>query len=178
MEARTTRPFAAAPLPGNGRAETVPIVMDPSLASGIARYAHRGRRDRFGESVVSHLARVAAAVPDDARATAWLHDILEASEIDPAELLSEGLSPAERDALELLTRVPGEIYKLYVRRIANAPGDAGRLARAVKLADLDDRLTHHGSAPDAPPYAWARRHIACAQLRRHELLAGAESGAA
>jgi hypothetical protein len=46
-----------------------------------------------------------------------------------------------------------------VRRIAEAPGPAGRLARIVKLADLDDHLAHASIPPDAPPYAWARKHL-------------------
>jgi hypothetical protein len=35
---------------------------------------------------------------------------------------------------------------------------AGRLARRVKLADLDDHLAHATIPGDAPPYAWASEH--------------------
>ena len=55
-------------------------------------------------------------------------------------------------------------------RIAHAPGPAGHLARTVKLADIDDHLGREPAArhPAAPPYAWARRHIAIARSRRGE----------
>ena len=73
-------------------------------------------------------------------------------------------------ALELLTRTPGESYELYVLRIAHAEGRTGRLARAVKVADLEDHLQISGdhSLPGDPPYGWARRQIAIAQERRDE----------
>jgi hypothetical protein len=74
-------------------------------------------------------------------------------------LRSNGLTCTELEAVELLTHAPGEPYELYVRRIAAAPGPAGRLARIVKLADLDDHLAHAAIPPDAPPYAWARKRL-------------------
>ena len=52
----------------------------------------------------------------------------------------------------------GESYELYILRIAYARGDAGRLARVVKLADLDDHIAQPWVAGD-PPYPWARPHI-------------------
>src|SRR3954447_18230004 len=142
--------------------------MDPALARSLAHAYHAYQRDRFGDLVVEHLARVAAAVPPDAQATAWLHDLLEGSDADPAELCDEGLSDVELAALELLTRTPSEVYELYALRIAHAPGEEGRLARAVKLADLDDHLAHGPPPLTAPPYAWARRHISSAQSPRPE----------
>jgi len=140
--------------------------VEPALARTIAETEHGSERDRFGDLLVEHLERVAAAVPPDARATAWLHDVLEHSDIDPAELCAEGLSDVELAALELLTRTPTELYELYVLRIAHATGAEGRLARAIKLADLDDHLAHGRMPATAPPYAWARRHIATSQARR------------
>jgi len=150
--------------------------METALARTIAESEHESQRDRFGELVIDHLARVAEAVPPEARATAWLHDVLEHSDVDPAELCAEGLSDVELAALELLTRTPAELYELYVLRIAHAPGAEGRLARAVKLADLEDHLAHAHIPHTAPPYAWARRHIAAARSRRDLPLA--QKGAA
>ena len=152
--------------------------MEPEQARSIAFHTHRDQRDRFDELVVEHLERVAAAVPPEAQATAWLHDVLEASDTEPAELRASGLTPTELAALELLTRVPSELYELYVLRIAHASGDEGSLARCVKLADLNDHLAHDRIPPSAPPYAWARRHITVAQQRRHESMPEARPGAA
>jgi hypothetical protein len=142
--------------------------MDPEHARLLAHSAHRDQRDRFDELVVEHLQRVAAAVPVGAQATAWLHDVLEDSAADPGELWGSGLTRIELAALELLTRAPEECYELYVLRIAHAPGEEGRLARCVKLADLDDHLAHERIPHSAPPYAWARRHITGARQWRHE----------
>ena len=81
-----------------------------------------------------------------------------------AERSRHGATDVERDALDLLTRQAGESYELYILRIAYAPGAAGRLARRVKLADLDDHLARPWDSGD-PPYAWARRHIAVGAAR-------------
>jgi len=142
--------------------------MDAAVARDIALHSHRAQRDRDGAAVVHHLARVAAAVPAEARAVAWLHDLFERSGRTPGELVARGLSADEAGALELLTRRPEEPYTRYVLRIAEAAGDAGRLARLVKLADLDDRLSPAPTSLDAPPYAWARRRVAAAQGRHRE----------
>jgi hypothetical protein len=40
--------------------------MDASLARNIAHAGQVGRRDRFGEPLIEHVERVAAAVPEDA----------------------------------------------------------------------------------------------------------------
>jgi hypothetical protein len=145
--------------------------MDAALASTIAKRAHLGQRDRFGARVTDHVTEVAAAVPPDARSVAWLHDVLERTDLGLRELRSEGLSPLEEAALELLTRRSEEPYETYTLRIAFAHGDAGCRARTVKLADLD---SHIASAPlhvDVPPYAWARRQIANARWRNQEIAA-------
>jgi hypothetical protein len=49
--------------------------MEPATAHGIASQNHVGQRDRFGDPVIDHLARVAAAVPPDARATCCLAEL-------------------------------------------------------------------------------------------------------
>ena len=84
------------------------------------------------------------------------------------ELSAHGLTALELKVLGLLTRRPEESYELHVLRIAHAPGAAGSLARAVKLADLEDHLSEAPAVPGAPPYAWARRHIEFARDHRGE----------
>jgi hypothetical protein len=133
--------------------------MDPSIARRIARANHRGQRTRFGGSVIEHIRHVAAAVPPDARAVAWLHDLFELSSLGPEHLRPDGLTAVDEIALALLTRGPAMTYEDYVVRIAAATGEAGRIARMVKLADLDDHLAQGWAPPGAPPYAWARRRV-------------------
>jgi hypothetical protein len=142
--------------------------MDPTVASEIARRVHAADTDRFGDRIVDHLARVAAAVPADARALAWLHDVLERTDTSREVLRRAGLTPTEDGALGLLTRDLGEPYEAHALRVALAPGLDGRLARLVKRADLDDHIAHARPGVEVPPYAWARRHIDSAQWRNHE----------
>ena len=140
--------------------------MDDAIARGIAHLSHVGQLDRFGEPLIEHIERVAAAVAPDARAVAFLHDVLEHSDTSVSELSAQGLTPVELGALRLLTRGPGESYEAHALRIVHAPGREGALARAIKVADLDDHLEHREMPPGAPPYAWARRLIAAARASR------------
>lgn len=137
--------------------------MDADVARSIATAAHIDQRTRAGELVLEHLRRVAEAVGPEDRATAWLHDVLERSDETPDRLRACGLTPVEAAALELLTHPVDESYELYALRVTYAEGEAGRLARRVKLADLEDHLRRKPLDGD-PPYAWARRHIAGAPL--------------
>jgi hypothetical protein len=140
--------------------------MDATVARSIALLSHDSRLDRFGEPVVDHVERVAAAVPPDARSIAFLHDVLEHSGTTIDDLRAAGLSPLEQAALDLLTRGADESYEAHTLRVAHAPGREGALARTVKLADLDDHLAHREMPHAAPPYAWARMHIATGRARR------------
>jgi hypothetical protein len=133
--------------------------VEPASAHRFARQSHEGQSTRFGDPVIEHLERVAAAVPPGAQTTALLHDLLELCPTAGRRLPSKGLTRIELEALELLMHAPGEPYEAYVRRIADAPGPAGRLARIVKLADLEDHLAHATIPSDAPPYAWARTRL-------------------
>lgn len=145
--------------------ETSLHTMHDDIARNIAQYSHAGQSNRFGESLIEHVERVAAAVPAEARAVAFLHDVLEHSKTGVADLLAAGLEPTELEALQLMTRAPDESYEAHTLRIAHAPGRAGELARIVKLADLADHLDHVAMPSSAPPYDWARRHVATGQWR-------------
>jgi hypothetical protein len=139
-------------------------MMDARLAREVAHRLHRGGVTRSGEPLVVHLERVARAVPAEARALAYLHDALEHAD-GAADVLGElGLTGEERAVLALLTRGPEESYRAHVMRIAQAERPQGRIAREIKLADLDDHLRRRWVAAGAPEYAWARRQILASQL--------------
>ena len=145
-------------------------VVDANVACGLARRSHAGQLNRFGEPIVDHLERVALAVPVEARTLAYLHDVLERASTTVEELRTNGVTEAEYAVLQLLTHRPDETYEAYVLRIARARGRDGRLARVVKLADLDDHLSHAQIPPQAPNYACARRQILTAQEHHREWL--------
>ena len=141
--------------------------MDETIARYIAHRSHAGQLTRSGVPMSEHVERVAAAVPDAARAVALLHDVLEKTGTGREELRRRGLTPSELAALDLLTRRDGESFAHHAVRIANADGAAGVMARAVKLADIDDHLDRRNGAVSEHQYLWARRLTAAAQLR-HE----------
>lgn len=116
--------------------------MSVTAARELAVRKHDEQRDRDGSLHIHHVARVAdAAPPDDAhQRVAWLHDVIEDSDLT-AEDLDGHLAAEELEAIVLLTHDdPDEPYEDYVRRIIDAPGAAGELARVVKEADLLDNL--------------------------------------
>ena len=136
--------------------------MTEQAARRVAERVHRRALDRYGAPLLDHVRRVAALVPREARTVAWLHEVLECTTLSPHALRVAGATEDEVRAVELLTRAPSAdpaAYEAHVRRIAQAPGRAGDLARAVKRADLNDRLRHQetgaGSAPVRPAYGGA-----------------------
>lgn len=151
--------------------------MDAAVARSIAHRSHAGQRTRHGTPMSEHVERVAAAVPEEARVVAFLHDVLEKSDTGLGELQVSGLTTVEREALELLTRAEGETFDVHALRIAHAAGPSGRIARTIKLADLEDHIGEAAHTLDEPPYAWARRHILAAQARHRDTVQPAGSPA-
>ena len=143
------------------RAGQRPEDCDPRLLPGlprgraraIAERAHRGQVEPSGRPYIDHVRRVAAAVPPEMASVAWLHDVLEWTDVGEEDLVAAGLAPEERAALRLLTRPDepdDESFLSHVRVIALTPGPAGDIARVVKRADMEDRLRH----PRDPGGAW------------------------
>ena len=124
----------------------------------IAERVHDGQLDANGEPYIAHVGRVAAGVPAFARAVGWLHDVAEGSGVEESELVAAGANLDECAALRVLTRgeaeYSDELYLEHVRVIALSAGVSGRIARAVKRADLPDEVSHRGwqSARWLPPY--------------------------
>lgn len=142
--------------------------MGPSHARVIAERLLAGVREPGGAPLLAHVERVAAAVPSDAGAVAWLHEAFEAGVVSEQELLGDGLSSDELRALRLLAGASGghsdAVYLAHLQLIARAAGPSGELARSVQLAELEDRQLHPLLSPDgwAPPYALGRRLLQAA----------------
>jgi hypothetical protein len=135
--------------------------MDIVRARVIAERLHADHREANGIPLLNHIRRVVALVPADAQVVAWLHEVLEWTAVAEAELLMEGLESDELRALRLVHRADDarsdRVYLAHLHLIACAAGDAGRLARLVKTADLRDRCLHPRRRADgwSPPYARA-----------------------
>lgn len=99
----------------------------------------RGKVDKAGDPLIEHALRVARAVrPQDAahRLVAVLHDVIEnaGAKLEEVVKLVELFDP-EANALNTITRRSHEVYEDYIERVAANP-----IARAVKVADLEDNL--------------------------------------
>lgn len=130
--------------------------MDASLstmsiveARELAVRSHGDQRDRDGSFHIAHVARVAENVPqsESHQRVAWLHDVLEDSDVG-VDYLRARLPQAEVDAVLLLTHDLDEAYQDYIDRLVHAEGEAGTIARAVKEADMLDNLRRCALAHD------------------------------
>lgn len=143
--------------------------MDPSTpedARDFARQALAGLTDKAGDPLVAHAERMADTFHDPiAKQVAYLHDVIEDSDVT-AEALAERFPAAVVDAVVVLTRRPGEIYKDYIRRVALTGG----LPRSVKQADVRDHLKHarHITPSLARRYRRARGLLRVAEMTEKE----------
>jgi len=113
-----------------------------AFAIRLAALAHKDQTDKAGEVYILHPLTVMEAVAPNvpAMTIAVLHDVIEDTDVTEAYLRSEGFDPLIVDVVAILTRRKDEEYSRYIRRVAEANGYPGMLARAVKRADLEDNL--------------------------------------
>ena len=102
------------------------------LAEAIATSAHKGQLDKGGHPYIEHPRAVSKLVSsDDEKVVAWLHDVIEDTDITLEDLKLFGFSSSILEAVDAITRRPGEERSDYLMRVAD-----NRLATAVKIADL------------------------------------------
>jgi (p)ppGpp synthase/HD superfamily hydrolase len=103
-------------------------------AIALAARAHEGQLDKAGVPYIFHPIRVMLRMTtDDERIAAVLHDVVEDCGWTLDSLAAEGFSRIVIDAVDALTKRPGEDYEAFVLRASVNP-----IARKVKLADLAD----------------------------------------
>ncbi|MGO2191194.1 MAG: HD domain-containing protein [Brachybacterium sp.] len=111
------------------------------LAESLARDAHAGQTDKLGNDYIDHPRRVMeralfmAPSQDrfDCAAAAWLHDVVEDSDVSLDDLRRQGVPDRVVDAVDRLTKQPGVSRADYFSRIREH-----QIARIVKAADLAD----------------------------------------
>jgi (p)ppGpp synthase/HD superfamily hydrolase len=102
----------------------------------IAAAAHAGQLDKADQPYILHPIKVMLRVSSDAeRMAAVLHDVVEDTPITLDQLASEGFSVAVLDAIDALTKRPGESRMEAAARAAQNP-----IARVVKLADNAENM--------------------------------------
>jgi len=109
---------------------------DLNRAIEIASAAHAGQLDKGGHPYIMHPIRVMLAMStEEERIVAVLHDVLEDCP-DYVWMVEEaGFSRKVLEALNALTKRPGEPYSDFIVRVALNP-----LACRVKVADMRDNM--------------------------------------
>ena len=103
------------------------------MALRFANKAHWGQTDKAGEPYIKHLIRVSMHCDSSvAKIVALLHDTLEDCAVTDY-MIRARFGDAIADSVLYLTRVDGEPYMGYIKRLACDP-----IAREVKIADLID----------------------------------------
>ena len=98
----------------------------------IAKKAHLGQVDKAGEDYIKHPEKVASFVKtDEEKAVAYLHDVIEDTELTLENLYEYDFSKEVIEAVDIITKKKGEDYQSYLNSVKK-----NKLARAVKLADL------------------------------------------
>lgn len=98
----------------------------------IAEKAHLGQVDKAGEDYIKHPEKVASFVKtDEEKAVAYLHDVIEDTELTLEDLYEYDFSKEVIEAVDIITKKRGEDYQSYLNSVKK-----NKLARAVKLADL------------------------------------------
>ena len=78
---------------------------------------------------------------------ALLHDVVEDTPVTIEHLRALGFPPAVIEAVDALTKRPGEDYFRFIDRVSAYP-----LARSIKLADIADNLSDLDAGPRRDKY--------------------------
>lgn len=103
-----------------------------------------------GSRAIRHATRIAAAVEPRLKPIAFLHDIVEDTDITIEDLVAMGFPSYITDAVELLTHRNNEPNIQYWAKIKTNPD-----AKAVKLIDINDNLNDNPSDHARKKYALA-----------------------
>jgi len=107
-----------------------------SDAVSLAARAHRGQKDKGDKAYILHPLRLMIAMETEAeQMAAVLHDVIEDTDWTIKELRRSGYPEEVLEALEHLSRDPGESYDDFIKRAAD-----NRISTKVKIADLEDNM--------------------------------------
>ena len=136
--------------------------LQEDIARKIAMAAHAGQVDKGGNDYILHPQTVASNVSgDECKAVAWLHDVLEDTNVTEDDLLGAGLSERVVKAVKAMTKKQCEDYYEYLQRVKN-----NALARAVKCEDLVNNcdLTRIGREVEPEDIARVNKYVRSLQF--------------
>jgi (p)ppGpp synthase/HD superfamily hydrolase len=106
------------------------------LAATVATRAHAGQKRKDGTDYISHPIRVAIRCETKRqKIVALLHDVPEDTRVGFKELRELGFDNETLDAVDSVTKRPGEKYADFILR-----SKANEVGRPVKLADIADNM--------------------------------------
>jgi (p)ppGpp synthase/HD superfamily hydrolase len=129
-------------------------------AIALAARAHRGQRypSPEGEPYVFHPLRVMLCFLDPVeQMAAVLHDAIEDTELTIDDLVRAGYPANVVACIDCLTHRDGESYEQYIDRVAG-----NRVARRVKVEDINENLTNNRRSPTSPGNAERIQRYQCA----------------
>ena len=101
-------------------------------AYALAKKAHLGQKDKGGNDYIEHPKAVASMMDTDIeKAVAYLHDVVEDTNISFDDLKEYGFPNQIIEALKALTKQKNESYDVYIDRVIR-----NHIAKKVKLADM------------------------------------------
>ena len=132
------------------------FVSEHDRAAAFAKMALRGKTDKASEPLFDHASRVADRMETyGERAVAYLHDVVEDSDVELSDLNAFFSGDVVAD-VDTLTRREGETYFAYIDRVRSGSDTA----RRVKLADIEDHLARS----DHIGPSLIRRYVRAAEL--------------
>ena len=126
------------------------------LAREIATRAHQGQTRRDGvRPYIEHPADVASRVktPDE-KMVAWLHDVLEDTDVTATDLRRQGIPEHVVVALEAMTKPKGMDYDGYMNDYLPTV-KANELAARVKYHDIQSNMADSPTPKQIAKYALA-----------------------
>jgi len=106
----------------------------------IAEIAHAGVFRKYnGEPYINHPKRVASKFSNSVeKASAYLHDVIEDTNITSKELREQGIPKEVIEIIEIITRLDLETYEEFIKRILQSRNES---AINIKIADIEDNLS-------------------------------------
>lgn len=112
------------------------------LALNIATKAHKNQVDIGGAPYINHPLKVAENVDElDEKIVAFLHDVVEDTDMTLEQLKEAGFSSEILDAVDAMTKRDNEEYDQYLDRLTKS-----KIAIKVKIADM----THNSDISRIP----------------------------
>lgn len=150
-----------------------------SKAEEVARAAHDGQTRADSSAYIEHVEAVVAGVEGvQAKTVAWLHDVVEDTSTTLEDLQRAGFDEDIVQAVDVLTKVPGEHYlESYIARVCNNP-----LAVWVKIADIQHNYDHPKPFDHTNPQLRANhelkqsKYLAALEILKRALPDGEDTG--